>query len=153
MSDSVPLPAQGLAENWDMIQPWPEVPGVLAKLKEQGHLLGVVTNCSNKLGMRAMRNCEAAVGEAFQFDAVVTAEESGFYKPNPKPYEDLLKKLNLEANNAIFVAGSAADIPGASDAGMRVVWNNHIGLTRKNDVRPLREGRTLNEALSDVLMQ
>ena len=143
--------AKVLVEKWDGIRSWPEVPAVLAKLKKQGYLLGVVTNCSSKLGMRAVRNCEATVSEGFKFDAVVTAEESGFYKPNSKPYEDLLRKLSVEAEDAVFVAGSAADIPGASGVGMKVIWNNHVGLARKDSVKPWREAASLDEALGDIV--
>lgn len=147
--------ASNLTRNWDQIQPWPEVPEVLAQLKRQGFRLGVVTNCSGELGHRAVRNCEAAVKKAtgvdVGFDEVVTAEESGFYKPDPKPYQDVLQKLGVKAEQALFVAGSSADIPGASGVGMKVVWNNHVGLERKNDLLPWREGRRLDEALGDVL--
>lgn len=67
----------------DKILPWPEVPSVLVKLRKNGVRLGVVTNCSNELGLRAIGNLEKIVqeemgdsGEGFSFDAVVTAEES-----------------------------------------------------------------------------
>lgn len=147
---------QNLLKNMDSIAPWSEVPKVLATLKNRGFLLGVVTNCSNELGLRAVRNCERVVRdttghEGFKFDEVVTAQESGFYKPNPKPYLDVLRKLGVSADEALFVAGSSADIPGASGVGMRVVWNNHVGLARKNDVLPWREGKDLVEALGDIL--
>ena len=144
---------QALVERWDTVRPWREVPEVLATLKQQGYLLGVVTNCSNDLGIRAMRNCEAAIGDGFRFDAVVTAEESGFYKPSPKPYEDVLERLGVDAADTVFVAGSAADIPGASGVGMQVVWNNHVGLAKKTDIKPWREGSRLDEALGDLLVQ
>lgn len=147
---------RNLLDNMDNIGPWSEVPEVLAILHKRGLKLGVVTNCSNELGLRVVRNCEKVVREVtknkdFRFDEVVTAEESGFYKPNPKPYLDVLEKLGVSPEEALFVAGSSADIPGASGVGMRVVWNNHIGLSRKNDVLPLREGKDLREALGDVL--
>lgn len=145
-----------LLASFDDILPWPEVPAVLAKLKQQGFKLAVVTNCSIELGNRAVNNCERTVRERtdvkdFAFDVVITAEESGFYKPNPKPYLDCLEKLGVDSHDALFVAGSSADIPGACGVGMKVAWNNHIGLARKNDVLPWREGKTLDEALSDVL--
>lgn len=151
-----PICPKNLLEDIDSIMPWPEVPEVLGRLQKHGFKLGVVTNCSNELGLRAVRNCERAVQETignknFRFDEVVTAEESGFYKPNPKPYLDVLRKVGVGAENALFVAGSSADIPGASGVGMRVCWNNHVGLARKNDVLPWREGKDLVEALGDVL--
>ena len=146
--------AKSLIENWDSIKPWPEVPQILGKLKKHGYKLAIVTNCSNELGMRAIKNCEASIkyetGESFEFDALVTAEESGYYKPNPKPYQDVLKKIGVDAEDAIFVAGSSADLPGATGVGMKVVWNNHAGLEMMNDIKPWREGMNLDEALGDI---
>lgn len=49
------------------------------------------------------------------------------------------------------MAGSSGDVVGAAEAGMRVVWNNHIGLTPKVGSSPLKEGKSLNEALSDFI--
>lgn len=132
------------------------MPDVLAKLKGLGYRLAVVTNISHELGLRTVNNLERKVKEEtsvkdFTFDVVVTAEECGFYKPCPRPYEDTLKKLDLSAEEALFVAGSPTDIQGASEVGLRVVWNNHIGLTNKSDVVPLKEGRSLGEALRAFL--
>jgi FMN phosphatase YigB (HAD superfamily) len=67
--------AKLLLEKWETLEPWPEVPGVLKKLKEQGYRLGVVTNCSIVLGRKAAER----VG--VELDAVVTAEEAGYVKP------------------------------------------------------------------------
>lgn len=148
--------AQNLVGDWDRIRPWDEVPKVLGRLSRQGVRLGVVTNCSDELGRRAVRNLEGVVRnemgmEAFVFDEVVTAEEVGFYKPRREPYEAVLRKMGVRAEEAVFVAGSAADIPGASAVGMRVVWNNHVGLERKDGVVPWREGARLDDALGDLL--
>jgi len=52
----------------------------------------------------------------FEFDAVVTAEEAGFYKPHPAAYAKVLEVLGVGAEEVLFVAGSAADVPGAAAA-------------------------------------
>lgn len=145
-----------LLEKWGGLQPWPEVPSILSNLWKSGIKLGVVTNCSNTLGITAVGMCEKQVqsiegSEQFGFDAVITAEESGYYKPHRKPYEDVLAKLDMRAEEALFVAGSASDVPGASRVGMRVVWHNRVGLGSKGDVKPLREGRTLGVALKGLV--
>lgn len=147
---------KALLERYDEIGPWPEVPEVLAMLKSQGYKLAVVTNCSTDLGHRTVSNVEKIVRQNtfmkdFAFDQIVTAEESGFYKPQAKPYQDALDKLGVGAENALFVAGSPYDIMGASNVGMRVAWNNHIGLPKKSDLLPWREGRSLDEALGELL--
>lgn len=143
--------------------------------------LGVVTNCSAALGRLAVERVEARVppdpnhpdgergttgtgepgpgpGRGFRFDAAVTAEESGFYKPVAAAYEAVLARLGVDgdggvmrAEDVLFVAGSAGDVQGATDAGMRVVWHNRVGLARKGDAVPLREGASLEDVLGDYL--
>lgn len=153
LSDEAP---KALLARYDETGPWPEVPGVLGRLREMGYRLGVVTNCSDELGRRTVERVEKLVRQetgnsSWAFDAIVTAEESGYYKPQKKPYHDTLEKLSVSAEEALFVAGSAFDIEGATDAGMRVVWNNHVGLERQGAAMPLREGKELGEALRDFL--
>ncbi len=130
---------------WDNLAPWPEVPRVLSGLRARGLRLGVVTNCSIALGRRAASRCGIA------FDAVVTAEQAGFYKPRPEPYRAVVAALGADVGDTLFVAGSSADVPGAAGVGMRVVWHNRIGLPGRPGPPPLREARTLDAALQTVI--
>ncbi|KAJ5116912.1 hypothetical protein N7456_001260 [Penicillium angulare] len=141
LPDSAP---KTLLENWGSLQPWPEVPGVLEELRLKGYKLGVVTNCSQYLG-------RIASSRAGRFDAIVTAEESGFYKPAREAYEAILTAMDVEAEDVLFVAGSAGDVEGATAVGMKVVWHNKVGLAKKGDAIPLREGKSLDQALADFL--
>lgn len=138
-----------LLRNWPSLEAWPEVFEVLHRLKAQGFKLGVVTNCSKKLGNLAAIQAATCseTGEQVAFDTVVTAEESGFYKPVKQAYDAILEAMGVSADEALFVAGSAGDVQGATNAGMRVVWHNQVGLAAKGDAVPLRESRTLDDAL------
>lgn len=149
-----------LRREWAGLEPWPEAGEVLRRLSAKGRYeLGVVTNCSAELGGAAVRIVEGCVTDGdgaeeeglFAFDAVVTAEESGFYKPVRAAYEAVLAKLGVAAEDVLFVAGSAGDVQGATEAGMKVVWHNRVGLARKGDAVPLREGRNLCDVLGDFL--
>ncbi|KAL1871106.1 hypothetical protein Daus18300_004851 [Diaporthe australafricana] len=140
-----------LLQNWQQLQAWPEVARVLPELQRQGYKLGVVTNCSAELGHGAVRRAEEYVGGGFKFDAAVTAEESGFYKPVRAAYEAILPRLDVQVDEILFVAGSAGDVQGATDAGMKVVWHNRVGLAKKGDAVAMREGKTLDEALHGFL--
>jgi FMN phosphatase YigB (HAD superfamily) len=62
--------ATALEKDWENIQPWDEAPGVLRDLKK-GHKLGIVTNCSERLG----RDAAAKLG--VPFDVIVTSERAG----------------------------------------------------------------------------
>jgi 2-haloacid dehalogenase len=130
-----------LRAGWDSLTPWPEVPDVLIALRSRGRRLGVITNCSVELGRRAAARC------GIPFDVVVTAEEAGFYKPHPEAYHAVLAALRVDAPDALFVAGSSADVPGAASVGMPVVWHNRVGLPARPGTAPLREASTLDAAL------
>jgi 2-haloalkanoic acid dehalogenase type II len=149
LPDSAP---EALLRDWEGgLHAWPEVTRVLTELRGKGYKLGVVTNCSAELGRAAVRRAEECVDEGFRFDAAITAEESGFYKPVRAAYEAVLPELGVGVDEVLFVAGSAGDVQGATDAGMKVVWHNRVGLARKGDAVAMREGKTLDDALSGFL--
>ena len=110
--------------------PWPDVPEVLARLHLRPRF--IVTNCSRELGQRAAR----AVGAPF--DLVMTAEEAGAYKPDPRPYAAALGALGLRAKDVLFVAGSAHDVGGAARVGMDVYWANRGSAPLPADARAVR---------------
>ena len=129
---------RGMGERLD---PWPEAERVLRRLRES-YRLAVVTNCSEELGHRAA----AQVG--IDFDTVVTAEAAGAYKPRPEPYRLALERLAVQPLRALFVAGSPADITGASGVGMRVWWHNRLQLPLGNHDAPLAELDSLEPLLA-----
>jgi 2-haloacid dehalogenase len=120
---------EALFAGWGDLPPWPETRKVLTALAERVPL-GVVTNCSVTLGAAAV----ARTG--IRFSAIVTAENAGFYKPRPEPYRAVLKSLDTAPARTLFVAGSAADVPGAKGVGMPVFWHNRMGLQPVDTERP-----------------
>ena len=106
-----------MESRWGELRPWPGAGRVLSELARD-RPLGVVTNCSEELGHRAADLVGAP------FEAVVTAEAAGCYKPDPRIYRAGVEALNRPAEDVLFVAGSPGDVEGAGAAGMRVVWHN-----------------------------
>lgn len=152
---SLPQDAENaLVQKWATgLRPWDDTISTLAQLKRKhpSAKLGVFTNCSVELGNIAARNCEDPAQD-ISFDKILTAEEVGYYKPHPATYQAILDALDIsDPKDAVFVAGSSVDVPGSRAAGMRVVWHNRIGLPPKDGAKPDREGKTLQEALSDYL--
>ena len=135
--------ADKLVQRWDELPPWPETAEVVGKLARRVPF-GVATNCSVVLGTRAAARCGVA------FAALVTAEEAGFYKPRPEPYRAVLAKLGTEPDRTLFVAGSAADVPGAKGVGMPVYWHNRMGLAPVGDATPDYTERSLTPLLEIV---
>lgn len=118
------LPASApasLEDRWDQLPPWDGARELLQAL--QPHCkLAVVTNCSRRLGTRA------AEIMGIDWDVVVTSEEAGFYKPDPRPYRLALDRLGLDAREAAFIAGSGYDMFGTAAVGLRTFWHNRVGL-------------------------
>jgi 2-haloacid dehalogenase len=110
-----------LIQNWNELEPWPETTEVLERLQRQV-VLAIVTNCSERLAAIAVEKT------GIHFAQIVTAESAGFYKPHPQAYRRALDKLKVEPAQALFVAGSPADLPGATSVGMPIFWHNRLGL-------------------------
>jgi 2-haloacid dehalogenase len=136
--------ADELISRWGELEPWSDVAEVVGTLAQRVPL-GIATNSSNALADVAV----AAVG--VEFAAVVTAETAGYYKPRPEPYLCTLKKLGVAPERTLFVAGSAADVPGATNVGMSVFWHNRAGLSVTADsARPVAVSDRLKPLLELV---
>ncbi|MDE0474710.1 MAG: HAD-IA family hydrolase [Gammaproteobacteria bacterium] len=121
---AVGLPREHAVEleaRWDELAPWPGAGAALRGLAGEMPI-GVATNCSQVLGVRAA----GLIGAPFR--SVVTAESAGFYKPDPRMYEAGVEALGVPVDEVLFMAGSPRDIRGAVAAGLEVVWHNPAGL-------------------------
>jgi FMN phosphatase YigB (HAD superfamily) len=104
--------------------------------------IGVVTNCSERLG----RVAAACVG--VDFTAVVTAERAGVYKPDARAYRMGLQALDVEPARCVFVAGSAYDLFGTAPLGLPTFWHDRIGMIPPPGApAPLAHERTLEPLL------
>lgn len=136
--------AAELEARWGQLQAWPEAKTVLAALKPH-YKLGIVTNCSEKLGR------QAADLLGVPFDVVITSEQAGFYKPDPAPYRLALETLDIAAANAVFVAGSAYDMFGTEKVGLPTIWHNRVGLAAPQGApAPLIMRPTLDTLVADL---
>jgi 2-haloacid dehalogenase len=128
---------------WETLEPWDDAPEVLERLSKT-YRLGVVTNCSQRLGRKAAKR----VG--VEFDVIVTAQRAGYYKPHPAPYKMAMIELNLRPSGVLFVAGSAFDLVGTARVELDTYWHNRVGLKRPEGVPPpLREARSLEDLFRD----
>ncbi len=121
---------------------FPEVPGVLNTLKAAGLRLAVLSNGTPSMLAAAVDGA----GLAPLFDAVLSVEEVGVYKPHPKVYQLAVDRLGLPASAIAFQSSNAWDAHAASAFGMRVVWCNRYQQRRERlPGTPDREIRTLSE--------
>jgi 2-haloalkanoic acid dehalogenase type II len=121
--------ARALEADWLQLAPWSGAVEVLRQL--QPHCkLAIVTNCSIRLARQAARIIPV------KWDAVVTAEEAGTYKPDPIPYRLALDALGVAPSDSAFVAGSSYDMFGTAAVGLRTYWHNRVGLSLAEGAPP-----------------
>jgi 2-haloacid dehalogenase len=109
------------------LETFPEVSGVLARLKAGGMRTAILSNGSPMM-------LQAAVSRARLdglLDAVLSVEEAGVYKPSPKVYQLVLDQFGVGAAAISFQSSNAWDAYAASAFGMKVVWCNRYGQPRE----------------------
>lgn len=121
---------------------FPEVPETLRQLKAKGLKTAILSNGTPEMLERAASN--ARIDDLF--DAVLSIEEVGVYKPHPSVYQMAADRLSLDRCEISFQSSNAWDAYAASVFGMRVVWCNRYGQhPERLPGRPDHEVRTLAE--------
>lgn len=98
-----------LTEAWPEMRPWLDV-GAVGNVSVP---YAVVTNCSARLAN------EAASRSGLRPRFVLSAEEVGWFKPQPQAYLEACARLGTAPAQTLFVAGAAYDAIGADRAGLR----------------------------------
>jgi 2-haloacid dehalogenase len=118
---------QRLMKLYLALEPFPEVPGVLAALRRAGLKTAILSN-----GTPAM--LDAVVSGArlgAMFDAVLSVEAVGAFKPDSRVYRLAVDRLGCPAAAIAFQSSNAWDAHAASAFGMQVVWCNRYGQRRE----------------------
>jgi len=92
----------------------------LLKLAQAKGKVGLITNFTHApVIYKSLRQ----LGINPYFNAVVVSEENGWRKPSSHIFQDALKKLQVQANEAVYIGDSPIeDIKGAKEAGLRTVF-------------------------------
>ena len=102
---------------------YPEVRGVLARLREEGYKLGIISNWSWNLRQR----CDQ-VGIADAFDLIQGSAYAGCQKPHPGIFRQAMAALGVVPERAIHVGDDyEADVIGAANAGLTGVLLDRDG--------------------------
>jgi len=105
------------------LEPFPEVPQVLERLKTSGLRTAILSNGSPMMLEALMRASRLNA----LIDAVLSVEAVGVYKPHPKVYQLAVDRLGVPAAAIAFQSSNAWDAYAASAFGMQVVWCNRYG--------------------------
>lgn len=103
-------------------RPFADVGPALSELVGGGWKLALLTNCDRDLIAQTQRRLPAT------FDAVITAEDVGAYKPDPAHFEAFQARFGGSADRWIHCAQSYFhDIVPTHRLGIRRIWVNRLG--------------------------
>jgi 2-haloacid dehalogenase len=121
---------------------FPEVQQTLRQLRGGGMKTAILSNGSPMM-LRAAVDSADLVG---LFDAILSVEEVGVYKPHPKVYQLAVDRLGTPASAISFQSSNAWDAYAASAFGMKVVWcNRYSQMPERLPGSPDREIKSLAE--------
>ena len=109
---------QRLLDLYHELAAFPEVPGVLAALKTQGLKLAILSN-----GAPAMLEAAAnSAGVTSQFDAILSVEEVGVFKPHGSVYGMVGTRFGMDPAEVAFVSSNCWDACAAAAYGFPPIY-------------------------------
>ncbi len=102
---------------------YPEVPMMLARLKEDGFATAILSNGEPKMLAGAVESA----GVAGVLDDVLSVEDVGIFKPHASVYDLVGKRFGTTPEEVLFVSSNGWDAACATGYGFRTVWVNRAG--------------------------
>ena len=112
---------------YEVLDAYPEVPEMLDTLKQSGMKTAILSN-----GTPDMLDAAATAGGIkSNLDAILSIEEVGIFKPDPRVYQLAVDRLGVAKENICFVSSNGWDATGAAAFGFQVAWVNRAGLVQE----------------------
>ena len=100
---------------WHRLNPWPDVPSGLQRLKAR-HVIATLSNGNVALLVNMAKHA------GLPWDCVLSAELFQHYKPDPEVYQGAARLLGVERDELMMVAAHPSDIVAAQRAGLRTAY-------------------------------
>ena len=104
-----------LVSGIERLKPFPDVPAALARMHRH-YRLAILSNRDRDM----LEAAHPHIG--FDFDAVISVEAAGYFKPHRATYVKACEILGVDSSNVLFVANHAFDCIGAKACGMRTAF-------------------------------
>ncbi len=95
----------------------------LTTLKEQGYLLGIITDTTNTVQTKLGWFERGGFGHVW--DSIISSKELGVSKPDARLYQAALKQLGVPAGQAAFVGHRGSELDGARANGLITIAFNY----------------------------
>jgi 2-haloacid dehalogenase len=119
-----PAVREPLMQAYLALDAYPEVPGVLRRLRDAGLKTAILSNGEPSMLAAAARSA----GIERLLDAMLSVEDVGIFKPHPKVYQLAVDRLAVRPAQVAFQSSNAWDVSGAAAFGLRSVWINRLGV-------------------------
>ena len=106
---------------WEL-QAYPEVPAMLATLKEAGLNTAILSNGSPDL----LDGAVPSAGVGALLDDVLSVESVGIVKPDSRGYELVGQRFGCQNKEVLFVSSNGWDAAGAAGYGFTTAWVNRV---------------------------
>jgi len=106
---------------------YPEVPEVLARLRDAGLQTAILSNGAPHMLEAGARSA----GIDNLLDANLSIEDIGIYKPDPRVYQMAVDRLGVAPGEISFQSSNAWDAVGAATFGFQVAWVNRFSQRRE----------------------
>jgi 2-haloacid dehalogenase len=118
-----PALADRLMELYLTLDAYPDVVACLETLRAVGLATAILSNGEPEMLSAAVDSA----GLSKLLDEVLSVEEVGIFKPDPRTYQLAVNRLEVPAERICFVSTNAWDAAGAAYFGFRVAWLNRFG--------------------------
>ena len=110
------------------LDPFPEVPAMLEMLKRAGLRTAILSNGNPEM----LDPMVTASGLAHHFEAVLSVDAAGVFKPDPRIYRLVEARCGVTPDKVCFLSSNCWDAHGAAHFGFRTVWVNRAGAPDDN---------------------
>ena len=123
-----PAVREKLMQAYLALDPFPEVPAMLDALRRAGKRLAILSNGNPEM----LDPMVAASGLADRFEAVLSVEAAGVFKPDPRVYRLVEARCGVKPGKVCFLSSNCWDAHGAAHFGFTTVWVNRAGAPDDN---------------------
>jgi 2-haloacid dehalogenase len=102
------------------LDPFPEVPAMIDRLKRAGKRLAILSNGNPEM----LDPMVKASGLADRFEAVLSVDDAGVFKPDARVYRLVEQRFGAKPDKVCFLSSNCWDAHGAAHFGFATVWVN-----------------------------
>ena len=119
-------------DNWSLFD---DVYNVIEKLYNTGYKLGVISNGDFNQQTDKLKR----TGIYKFFEIVTTSSEYDYSKPNPKLYETIIQRFNIDKNEMIMIGDQVEkDVIPCLSIGIDAIWLNRKEKENKENVKEIK---------------